>query len=282
MEKVGLILEGGGMRGVFTAGVLDYFLDLGIHFDEIIGVSAGACHACSFVSKQRGRAKDITLDYINDRRYCSLFSLITTGDLFGAKFLYDTIPNQLNIFDDETFINSDSKLFATVTNIETGLPEYLPLIDMRNDIEALRASASLPLVSNIVLINGAKYLDGGVSDSIPILKIESDGYSKNIIVLTQPIEYRKNKSSMATLMKFIYKKYPNLIKTMNNRHQLYNDTLDYINEQERKGNVLVIRPQEKLEVGRIEKNKDKLQHVYDIGYQQALAQKDKILKFLNL
>lgn len=282
MKKTGLVLEGGGMRGMFTAGVLDCFMDMDLHFDEIIGVSAGACHGCSFVSEQRGRAKDITIDYINDKRYCSLYCLVTTGDLFGAKFLYDTIPNQLNLFDDDTFIKNHTKLYATVTNIETGYPEYLHLKDMRNDIEALRASASLPLVSNIVAINGKKYLDGGVSDSIPIKKIEADGLTKNIVVLTQPKEYRKKKSSTTMMMKLIYRKYPKLVERMELRHQLYNDTLNYIEEQEEKGTILVIRPKKKLEVGRIEKNKQKLQHVYDIGYELTLAQKEGILKFLSL
>lgn len=281
MEKVGLILEGGGMRGVFTTGVLDCFLDHGIEFPEVIGVSAGACHACSYVSKQRGRAKSISIDYINDKRYCSVYSLVTTGDMFGADFVYREIPDVLNPFDHETYNRSESKVYAVVTNLETGKAEYHHLDDMKYKIDNLRASASLPFLSKIVKIDGKKYLDGGLTDSIPIRKIESDGYMKNVVVLTQPRGYRKSENKLASLAKLVYSKYPKVSEIMKNRHLLYNETVDYIEEQEDKGNIFVIQPKEKLIVGRIEKDKNKLEAVYEIGYKCGQEMIEDLKKFLN-
>lgn len=281
MEKVGLILEGGGMRGVFTTGVLDCFLDNGIEFGEIIGVSAGACHACSYISKQRKRARDICVNYIDDKRYCSIYSLITTGDMFGVQFAYHEIPDVLYPFDHETYNSSETKLYSTVTNVETGKAEYHLLKDMNEDIDNLRASASLPFVSRIVDINGNKYLDGGIIDSIPLKKIEEDGYAKNIVVLTQPKEYRKSENKIAWLAKVLYRKYPKMYNLLKNRHLAYNEEIEYIDEQEVRGNILVIRPQESLNVSRIEKDKTKLEAIYQLGYEVTKNQIDEILKFIR-
>lgn len=281
MEKVGLILEGGGMRGVFTTGVLDCFLDNGIEFGEIIGVSAGACHACSYISKQRKRARDICVNYIDDKRYCSIYSLITTGDMFGVQFAYHEIPDVLYPFDHETYNSSETKLYSTVTNVETGKAEYHLLKNMNEDIDNLRASASLPFVSRIVDINGNKYLDGGIIDSIPLKKIEEDGYAKNIVVLTQPKEYRKSENKIAWLAKVLYRKYPKMYNLLKNRHLAYNEEIEYINEQEARGNILVIRPQESLNVSRIEKDKTKLEAIYQLGYEVTKNQIDEILKFIR-
>ncbi|MEG0077259.1 patatin-like phospholipase family protein [Anaerorhabdus sp.] len=280
MEKVGLILEGGGMRGIFTTGVLDCFLDHGIEFPEVIGVSAGACHACSFVSKQRGRAKSISIDYIDDKRYCSIYSLVTTGDMFGTKFVYDEIPNILNPFDHDTYNKSNTKVYAVVTNLVTGEPEYHHLDDMEYKINNLRASASLPFVSRVVKIEDKDYLDGGLTDSIPVKKIEEDGYLRNVIVLTQPRGYRKTENKMAPLAKIMYAKYPKLSNVMKNRHIRYNETVEYIEQQEDKGNIFVIQPPEKLIIGRIEKDKEKLQVVYDAGYQCAQNKIEELKKFM--
>lgn len=281
MEKVGLILEGGGMRGVFTTGVLDCFLDNGIEFGEIIGVSAGACHACSYISKQRKRARDICVNYIDDKRYCSIYSLITTGDMFGVQFAYHEIPDVLYPFDHETYNSSETKLYSTVTNVESGKAEYHLLKDMNEDIDNLRASASLPFVSRIVDINGNKYLDGGIIDSIPLKKIEEDGYAKNIVVLTQPKEYRKSENKIAWLAKVLYRKYPKMYNLLKNRHLAYNEEIEYIDEQEARGNILVIRPQESLNVSRIEKDKTKLEAIYQLGYEVTKNQIDEILKFIR-
>lgn len=281
MEKTGLILEGGGMRGVFTTGVLDCFLDYDIEFGEIIGVSAGACHACSFVSKQKRRARDISVNYIDDKRYCSVYSLITTGDMFGVDFVYKEIPDKLYPFDHETYNASATKVYAAVTNIETGKAEYHLLEDMSKDIDDLRASASLPFVSRIVEIQGNKYLDGGIVDSIPLKKIEADGYLRNIVVLTQPKEYRKTENKIAWLAKILYRKYPKMYGLLKNRHIAYNDEVDYIDKQEAEGNILVIRPEKSLNVSRIEKDKNKLEEIYKLGYETTKKHIEEIRKFMK-
>ena len=183
--KTGLVLEGGGMRGSYTCGVLDAFLDHHIEFNGVIGVSAGACHGCSYVSGQRGRAFRITETYQHDPRYMGIRSLLTTGDLFNAKFTYHTIPEQLDPYDFKAFNETKTKLYAVCTNVESGKAEYFRMIRMEQDVEYVRASASLPLVSRIVEIDGKKLLDGGIADSIPIRKFQSMGYDRNIVVLTQ-------------------------------------------------------------------------------------------------
>ena len=195
MFEAGLVLEGGGMKGVFTAGVLDFFLDKGIEFKNIYGVSAGACTMSSYVSKQRGRALETMTDYLGSKRYMGAYSLLTTGDIFGVDFSYDLVPNYLNPFDYETFKKYEGNAYAVVTNIVTGEAEYIKLKDMETDVEYVRASSSLPLVSRNVEINGNKYLDGGMADSIPIRKSEADGNVKNIVVMTKPVGYRREKET---------------------------------------------------------------------------------------
>ncbi|MGL5676165.1 MAG: patatin-like phospholipase family protein [Cellulosilyticaceae bacterium] len=281
MFNVGLVLEGGGMRGMFTAGVLDFFLEKGIDFKEVIGVSAGACHGCSFVSKQHGRAKAVSVDYIGDKRYCSLYSLVKTGDLFGADFLYDEIPNKLNVFDHQTFLENSTKLWAVVTNVVSGEAEYIELEDMQTHIQVLRASASLPLLSRIVHFQGKDYLDGGIADSIPVRRMQANGLAKNVVILTQPVGYRKEKNGAMGLIKHKYRKYPKLIQQIANRHERYNETLAYIEEQEALGNVFVIRPQEKLLAGRIEKDVARLEALYQVGYEHGKQSYETLMKFLQ-
>lgn len=281
MDKIGLVLEGGGMRGIYTAGVLDCFLDYGIDVDEIIGVSAGAIHACSYVSKQKFRARDIVLDFINDKRYCSVRSLITTGDLFGVEFAYYEIPEVYYPFDYDTYNASTTKVYATVTNVGTGEAEYHLLNDLVSELDSLRASASLPFVSRLVEIGGKKYLDGGISDSVPLKRIEDDGCNKNIVVLTQPADYRKSPNKIAGLGKILYRQFPKVYELLKNRHNVYNDEITYINEQQAKGNVLVIQPHTSLNVGRIEKNVDKLSVVYDLGYEMAKERIEEIKEFIK-
>lgn len=269
------------MRGIFTAGVLDFFMDKGVEFKNIIGVSAGACHACSFLSRQYGRAKKVSVDYIDDKNYCSVYNLIKTGDLFGEKFVYDEIPRKLDIFDNEAYLNNPSKLFVTVTDVESGEPAYIELRDCDKEVDLVRASASLPLVSRIVEFRGMKYLDGGISDSIPIRKIQEMGMKKNVIVLTQPEGYVKEPNKAMTFIKMKYRKYPQLIRKMENRYLIYNDTLRYIKQQENIGEVFVIRPEEALPLKRIEKDKEKLEDTYKKGYKRASALYDDMVKFLK-
>lgn len=268
-KKLNLVLEGGGMRGLFTAGVLDCFAEHGIEFEYIYGVSAGACHACSFLSRQKGRAYRIGVDYLDDKRYCGLYSLLTTGDMFGAKMLYETIPQELDLFDYDEFAKTRTKFFAVLTDCEKGEAEYVRITELRRDMIYTRASASLPIVSRIVEIDGKKYLDGGLCDSIPIKAAQKASDNKCVVVLTQPVDYRKSPVGMKWLLKLKYRKYPLLVKKMLNRHIMYNDTSDYIEQSEKNGDIIVIRPEKSLGLGRTEKNREKLYSAYLAGIKQA-------------
>ena len=281
MIEAGLVVEGGGMRGVYTAGVLDYFMEKNLYFDDCYGVSAGACHISSYVSKQIGRSMKVTLDYINDKRYCSINSLIKTGDMFGVEMLYDIIPNKLELYDYETFNKFKGNFYSVVTNCKTGKAEYIKIKDMKKDIIAVRASSSLPLLSRIVEINGKEYLDGGITDSIPIKKSIKDGHKKNVVILTRDKTYRKSKPKFLSFFKLKYKKYPNLVKAIENRYKMYNETLDFIEEEKAKNKVFIIQPKLPVKISRIEKDKDKLKALYNQGYEDAKELYEDLMKFLE-
>lgn len=281
MIEAGLVVEGGGMRGVYTAGVLDYFMEKNLYFDDCYGVSAGACHISSYVSKQIGRSIKVTLDYINDKRYCSVNSLIKTGDMFGVEMLYDLIPNKLELYDYDTFNKFKGNFYSVVTNCKTGKAEYIKIKDMKKDIIAVRASSSLPLLSRIVEINGKEYLDGGITDSIPIKKSIKDGHKKNVVILTRDKTYRKSKPKFLSFFKLKYKKYPNLVKAIENRYKMYNETLDFLEEEKAKNEVFIIQPKLPVKISRIEKDKDKLKALYDQGYEDAKELYEDLMKFLE-
>ena len=265
--KKGLIMEGGAMRGLFTAGVTDVLMENKIEFDGAVGVSAGAAFGCNIKSKQIGRALRYNVSYCNDKRYCSFYSWLTTGDLFGAEFCYHTLPDKLDVFDKETFFNNSMEFYVVCTDVVSGAPYYKKIerCDADNFGEWVRASASLPIISRIVEIDGMKMLDGGISDSIPVKFMESIGYNKNVVILTRPKDYVKTQSSSIKLMKLILRKYPNLIKTLQDRTDMYNRTIEYICEKEEKGELFVIRPDELLPIERMESNPEKLKLVYEIG-----------------
>lgn len=281
MIEAGLVVEGGGMRGVYTAGVLDYFMEKNLYFDDCYGVSAGACHISSYVSKQIGRSIKVTLDYINDKRYCSVNSLIKTGDMFGVEMLYDIIPNKLELYDYDTFNKFKGNFYSVVTNCKTGKAEYIKIKDMKKDIIAVRASSSLPLLSRIVEINGKEYLDGGITDSIPIKKSIKDGHKKNVVILTRDKTYRKSKPKFLSFFKLKYKKYPNLVKAIENRYKMYNETLDFLEEEKAKNKVFIIQPKLPVKISRIEKDKDKLKALYNQGYEDAKEIYEDLMKFLE-
>lgn len=281
MINSGLVIEGGGMRGVYTAGVLDFFMEKNLYFEDCYAVSAGACHACSYYSKQIGRSLKVILDYINDKRYCSINSLIKTGDMFGAEMLYDIIPNQLVKYDYDEYNKFKGNFYSVVTNCNTGKAEYIPIKDMAKDITAVRASSSLPLLSRIVEINGEEYLDGGISDSIPIKKSIEDGHKKNVVILTRDKSYRKSKSSILSVFKLKYRKYPKLIEAIENRYKMYNNTIDFIEEKRKNGEVFIIQPKAPVTIGRLEKDKTKLQSLYDEGYNDAKECYEDLIKFIN-
>jgi len=268
------------MRGMFTAGVMDVMMENSISFDGIIGVSAGAVFGCNFKSHQIGRVIRYNMKYCRDPRYCSYRSLIFTGDLYGADFCYHKIPDELDLFDSETFSSSPEEFYVVATDVESGEPLYHRCTDCGdNDLLWMRASASMPLVSRIVKTDGHKMLDGGIADSIPLRYFESIGYSRNIVVLTQPWDYVKEKNEMLPLMKVIFHRYPRLLETMAHRHENYNETRTYIREQQQMGKVLVICPDEKLPLSRTERDPEKLHAVYEIGRSIALREVEKIRAF---
>lgn len=280
--KRGLILEGGAMRGMFTAGVLDVLMENDIEFDGVIGVSAGATFGCNYISKQIGRTIRYNKKYCRDKRYCSFRSLIKTGDLFGEDFCYNKIPNELDPYDNDAFRKSETEFYIVTTDIETGEAVYKKYdVDDPECLLWMRASASMPLASRIVEAGGRKMLDGGMADSIPVKKFEEMGYNKNVVVLTQPDGYVKEKNSALPLIRLKYKKYPKLIEVMANRHIMYNETLGYIKEKEASGELFVIRPEEKLNVGHIEHNADELEKAYQTGRKVAQKKLEKLKEYLK-
>lgn len=268
-EKLGLVLEGGGVRGIYTAGVLDVFMEHGLKFDGVIGVSAGSIHGCSYVSNQKGRSIRYYQKYGKDPRFMSFRNLITTGDLIGVEFCYHELPDKLDIYDHDAFLNSGMKFYATCTNVETGEAEYKHITDMRGQIDYVRASASMPLVSRIVETDGKKYLDGGCSDSIPVEAFENMGYGRNVVVQTRDATYRKKKSNLNLLFKLKYRKYPKFVEKFANRSEDYNNTLDLISRKEKEGTVFSIRPSHPLELKATKVEPKKAQEAYDLGRSDA-------------
>ena len=264
--KVGLVLEGGAMRGLFTAGVLDVFLENDIEVTDIVGVSAGTLFGVNYVSKQPKRALRYNVNYINDKRYMSLKSWIRTGNLINKDFTYYKVPFQLDVFDNKTFKNSKTNFYATVTNIENGEAEFIKITDPYKQMETLRATSALPFISEIIEIDDKKYLDGGIANSIPIDFFEKQNFDKIIVILTRPITYRKKKST-SLQFKLFYKKYPHLIEKLENRYKDYNETVERILELEKQGKVFVIRPSEDITVKRLEKDTQKLKkELSDLEY----------------
>jgi predicted patatin/cPLA2 family phospholipase len=280
MINSGLVLEGGGMRGLYTAGVLEYFMEKDLYFPYVIGVSAGACMAGSYLSRQVGRNKEVNLGFAGDKRYLSYQNFLKKRELFGMDFIFDEIPNKLVPFDFETFRNATEQLIIGTTDCETGEPVYFDKnTHGEHLLKLLRASSSLPFVAPSVAYDNRLLLDGGISDPIPIRKAQTDGFQKNVIILTKPEGYYKRPSKLSSYFK--YKQHPKINDLLVSRYKHYNETLAYINKEEEKGSVLVIRPSITLPVGRVEKNRTKLQDLYELGLQDAKKQIDHIEKFLT-
>ena len=283
MEKArnALIMEGGAMRGMFTCGVLDVFMEEGIAFDAACGVSAGAVFSCNYKSGQIGRAIRYNKKYAKDARYCSIRSLIKTGDLFGADFCYREIPDKLDIFDRKAFSENPMPFYVGATDVLTGKSLFHNCENCdEEDMLWMRASASMPLLSRIVEVDGHSLLDGGISDPIPYKYMESLGYNRNIIILTQPQNYKKRKGRSVPIIKLMMKKYPAIISAMEKRHEVYSTQLKEIKEREEKGEALVIRPPKSLGIGRTEKNAQKLERVYQEGRIEAQKRIEEIKEFL--
>jgi len=274
--KVGLVLEGGAMRGMYTAGVLDIFLDNKIEVDGIVAVSAGVLFGVNYLSKQKGRAIRYNKKYAADKRYMGLKSYLRTGNIINKEFAYYEVPFKLDIFDQETYAQSKTDFYATITNVETGKPEYVKVKNVFEQMELLRATSAMPFVSKIVELDGEKYLDGGISDSIPIEKCKELGYEKIIVILTRPVEYRKRPANK-TLTRIKYSKYPNLVSCINNRYKHYNETVEKIIDLENKKEIFVIRPSKRIKIRKIERDENVLQEMYDLGVEDC----KKLLNYLN-
>lgn len=280
--KYGLVLEGGAMRGLFTAGILDVFTAEGITFDGAVGVSAGAVFGCNFKSGQLGRTLRYNLRFARDPRYCSFASLLLTGDLYGADFCYDAIPHHLDIFDEYAFARNPMQFYIVCTDVHTGKPVYHLCSDgEERDMKYMQGSASMPVASRAVSVDGLELLDGGISDSIPLKFMESEGYEKNIVILTQPASYRKQPQKGLPLMKKALKKYPEIIHDMEVRHDAYNAQAEYVAQREQEGTVLVLRPDEPLGIGRITHDRDALREAYMTGRNKAIQELDHIRAFLK-
>lgn len=276
MNDTGLILEGGGMRGLYTAGVLEYFAQEDIQFPYIIGVSAGACMAASFLSEQQGRNRTVSIDFVNDKRYLSFSNFIRRGELFGMDFIFDEIPNNIVPLDVKKIISGPDEFVIVTTNCQTGEPMYFYKEDYDEQTlgKLLRASSSIPFFADAVEHNGTFMLDGGIVDPIPILKSESDGFTKNVVVLTKPRGYYKKQSRVSSIVN--YKKYPKVDERMKIRYKHYNDRLDYVFEQEKKGKVVVIAPSEDAGVGRTTRKTEKLEKLYELGFNDAKEQYEAV------
>ena len=280
--KRGLVLEGGAMRGLFTSGIIDVMMDAGIEPDGLIGVSAGAAFGCNYKSRQKGRAIRYNKMFARDKRYCSWQSWLKTGNLYNAEFGYHIIPAKYDIFDDEAFDKNPMEFYVVCTDVETGKPIYKKLEKATPlTYDWIRASASMPLASRVVELEGKKVLDGGVADSIPLAFFESIGYERNVVILTQPDGYIKEHNRLMPLMRLGLRKYPQMIEAMDKRHLMYNDEVEYVRQAEREGRCLVIRPQEKLPIGHISHDPEEMQRVYDIGIETGRKYLTNIKHFLS-
>lgn len=282
MESSGLILEGGGLRGVFSSGVLDYMMERKIRFPYIIGVSMGALNATSYISNQKGRGFRVPLNYINDSRYLSLKNFFKEGSYFGLDFIFNKIVYELDPFDFDSFEKSNQKFIAVATDCINGNAKYFDKNDLDREtlIKVLMATSSLPYISKMIEINGNQYLDGGIIDSLPIEKALNDKIQKPVVILTRPLGYRK-KSSGIVLSKILYKNYPKLKDMIKDKANNYNRQIELIEKLERENKVFVIRPDKPIQMGRTEKDKNKLSAAYNYGYETMKNEETKLREWLK-
>lgn len=268
-ENIGLVLEGGGMRGVFTCGVLDYFMDNNIYFPYTIGVSAGACNGLSYISRQRGRAKFSNIDLLKKYNYIGFRHYIKKRNIMDFDLLFHEFPTHIIPYDYDTYFASANRFEMVTTNCLTGEANYFEeKTNPERVIEIAKASSSLPIMCPIVYVDNIPMLDGGIVDSIPIERAMEQGYEKNVVILTRNRGYRKEKKDIK-VPSFVYRKYPAIREALSNRNKLYNYQLELIEKLEDQNQVFVIRPEKTIEVDRIEKNTDKLEALYNEGYELA-------------
>jgi predicted patatin/cPLA2 family phospholipase len=270
VDGIGLVLEGGGMRGVYTAGVLDYFMDRDLYFPYVVGVSAGACNAVSYISRQRGRNRKVTIGYIKDARYLSYWNWIRNKSIFGMDFIFNELPNRLEPFDYQTFYSSMQRFAIGTLDAHTGETVYYTKHElMEQTLPIVQASSSLPFFATPVQFQGRTLFDGGIVDPIPLQKSIMDGNERHVVVLTREKGYRKSPFKQKWLAKRVYPSYNGLVDVLIKRSEIYNNTLDTIEQLEAQGSVLVIRPTAALKVSRVEKNAKKLEALYELGYENA-------------
>ena len=280
--KRGLVMEGGAMRGMFTAGVIDVMMEQGIEFDGAVGVSAGAAFGCNYKSKQIGRVIRYNTRFCRDKRYGGFRVLLKEGNFYSRKFCYEEVPLKYDLFDYDTYEQNPMEFYVVCTDVDTGEAVHHQYENRQDHgLEWIRASASMPLVSQMVEIDGRRYLDGALADSIPVTFFESIGYDRNVVILTQPLGFRKKPDALLPLMRRYYRRWPKLVEAMENRHNQYNASLEHILKREQAGELLVIRPPEKLPIGRTEKDPEKLREVYEIGRRTAAARIAEIKRFLE-
>ena len=278
--KKGLVLEGGAMRGLWTAGITDVMMEHDIRPDALIGVSAGAAFGCNYKSRQIGRAIRYNTRFARDSRYSGIKSLLTSGDYFNARFGYHVVPYEYDVFDTAAFEQNPMTFTIVCTDVETGQPVYHDMTHVDYDeLEWLRASASMPLASKVVHVGGYKLLDGGVGDSIPLEYFERRGITRNVVILTQPLGYQKEHLRLMPLMRLALRKYPHMIRALDERHLMYNYQLEYVANAERLGRCLVIRPDEKIPIGHISHDADQMRFVYEQGRKVGEQYIDRIRDF---
>jgi predicted patatin/cPLA2 family phospholipase len=280
--KTGLVLEGGGLRALFTAGVLDVLMENGIRFDGAVGVSAGATFGCNYKSGQNGRALRYNLRFKDDPRYMGLRSLLRTGNLVNADFSYHVLPTSLDVFDTKAYMENPMEFHCVCTDAETAEPVYRRLDEMGYDeLEWIRASASMPIVSRPVEIGGRKLLDGGIVDSIPLRYFQGIGYRRNVVILTQPKGFYKRKTLLMPVFHVAMRKYPAIVKAMARRHLMYNEQLRYLHQQEKDGNILLVYPQDTLPIGRTQQSEQKMLMVYRMGRKAGESHLKNIKEFVE-
>ncbi len=280
-QQTALILEGGAMRGLYSAGVLDVLMKNKIGFDVVYGVSAGALFGLNYKSRQIGRVLRYNLKYANNKNYMGLYSLITTGNIMNKDFCFKKLVYELDKLDFETYNTSPVDFYAVVTNIQTGKPEYIKIDDAEKGMEYFRASGSMPFVSKPVEMGGKLYLDGGISDPVPLKKVLETGAQKIVIILTRPWGYRKKNLHLNFLYKLFYKNFPNFVGTASNRFQTYNETMDLIEKYEREKKIVVLRPSKLIKIKRVEKDVNKLQAMYDLGAADCTDRLEEIREYLK-
>lgn len=279
--KIGLVLEGGGMRGIYTVGVLDIFDEHDFMPNYIIGVSAGACNGVSYAARQKGRGYRVIIDNVDNKQYVSWSNYIKTKSLFGMDYIFDEIPHKLDLFDYDTLLTSDTEFITGVTDVLSGKPAFFNKTDLNHNSTILRASSSIPVFSPIVEYKGGKYLDGGTSNPIPVEKAIEDGCDKVIVVLTQHRGYQKQPEKFRAIYKHMFKKYPEMIRVLDERHNVYNQALERVYELEKQGKAFIIQPSVPITISRYEKRKEELDKIHQLGKLDTKTKMNDILYFLN-